>query len=48
MNCLDVVFVNFEVWVTDWKVFDGKFHVSMSKSLRGQFGVDSVGVATVS
>ena len=33
---LDIVFLNFEVWVAESKVFDIKFHFSMSKSPWGQ------------
>ena len=33
---LEVVFLTFEVWVKDWKVFDLRFSFSMSKSPRGQ------------
>jgi len=32
----EVVFLNFEVWVADRKVFDVRFDFSMSKSPRGQ------------
>ena len=32
----EVVFLNFEVWVADKKVFDVRFDFSMSKSPRGQ------------
>ena len=36
LNKLEVVFLHFEVWVADWKVFDVKFESSMSTSPRGQ------------
>ena len=35
-NFLEVVFLHFEVWVVESKVFDVKFHFSMSKSPWGQ------------
>ena len=33
---MEVVFLHFEVWVADSKVFDVRFGFSMSKSPRGQ------------
>ena len=36
INVLEVVFLNFEVWVAESKVFDVKFHFSVSKSPWGQ------------
>ena len=37
LNKLEVVFLHFEVWVADWKVFDVKFESSVSKSPRDKF-----------